>query len=49
MPYYQIQTFFSWIDASAAAAAAATVNLNGIKTLLANGLSTNVPTLQSFY
>ena len=48
MPYYQIQTFFSWIDASAAAAAA-TVNLNGIKTLLANGLSTNVPTLQSFY
>ena len=47
MPYYQIQTFFSWIDASAAATA--TVNLNGIKTLLANGLSTNVPTLQSFY
>ena len=46
MPYYQIQTFFSWIDASAAVA---TVNLNGIKTLLANGLSTNVPTLQSFY
>ena len=34
MSYYQIQTFFSWVAASVAAA---TVNSNGIKTLLANG------------
>ena len=37
MSYYQIQIFFSWVAASAAGAA--TVNSNGIKTLLANGLS----------
>ena len=35
----QIQTFFLWIAASVVAAAAAAVNCNGIKTLLANGLS----------
>ena len=35
MSFYQIQTFFSWVAASAAAAAA-TVNSNGIETLLAN-------------
>ena len=37
--YYHMQTFFLWIAASVADAAAA-VNPNSIKTLLANGLST---------